>query len=127
MVEEYLKELSDSTATGHLSHGSPKDREDEENPLSLSALNLSDKATVREHDVDGVSVKLFCEGGRKDGVEETSCSDITKGCDIDADVDSLADLFHKNLSFNEETDFPSSSNSNPTPNTSKSNCIFLAG
>ena len=127
MVEEYLKELSDSTTTGYLSHGSSKGQEDEENPLSLGTPNLSDKATVRQHDVDGVSVKLFRDGGREDGVEEALHSDTTKGRDIDADVDSLADLFHKNLSFNEETDFPSSSNSNPTPTTSKSNCIFLAG
>ena len=127
MVEEYLKELSDSSTTGRLSRGSPKDREDEENPLSLGTPSLSDKATVRQHDVDGVSVKLFCDGGREDGVKEALCSDTTKDRDIDADVDSLADLFRKNLSFNEETDFPSSSNSNPITTTSKSNCIFLAG
>ena len=126
MVEEYLKELLDSTTTSHLSHCLPEDREDEDNPLLMGTPNLSGKATVGR-DVNHLSGKLFCDGGSEDGVNKALCSDSTKGRDIHADMESLADLFQKNLSFNEETDSHSSSNSSPNPITSKSNYIFLAG
>ena len=124
MIEEYLKELSDSSR-----NLSSQDlltvHEDGENPLLLGTPGSPGGTVARQHVFDGVPGKLFCEDGVKEVL--SSDKDTQSNDDINAIVDSLADLLDKNLSFNEETDFQLSSTSDPSPDSSRSTPIFLAG
>ena len=141
LVEEYLKELSNSTTANlnQCSQNTLKDHEDSENPLSkFNNLTLgtppssSDTAVKRHtHALDGVSRELFtdddvCENGIETKLAALSVNDkdTKKDTDFNKIVDSLADLLEKILSFSEaeETDFhPSSSTA------SLSKPVFLAG
>ena len=144
LLEEYLKELSNSTTTdlNQCSQNTFEDHEDSENPLSkfnnlaLGTPPSSSDTTVTRHAraVDSVSRELFasddvCENGIEAKLASLSVNDEDgkKDSDFSKIVDSLADLLEKNLSFSEveETDFHPSA-SNPTPVVS-SKPVFLAG
>ena len=144
LLEEYLKELSNSTTTdlNQCSQNTFEDHEDSENPLSkfnnlvLGTPPSSSDTAVTRHTctVDGVSREPFanddvCENGIEAKLASLSVNDedAKKDSDFSKIVDSLADLLEKNLSFSdvEETDFHLST-LNPTPVVS-SKPVFLAG
>ena len=157
LVEDYLKELSNSTTTtssaaadlSQSSRNTLQDHEDSENPLSeFDILTLgtpprsSDSVAVtsKRHTcaMDGVSRELFaknddvCENGIESKLASLSVNDVDAKRDSDFSeiVDSLADLLEKNLSFTEveETDFCHPSTTNPpAPVVSSKPPIFLAG
>ena len=145
LVEEYLKELSNSTTANlnQCSQNTLENHEDNENPLSKLNSNLTlgtppssaDTAVARRtHALDGISRELFVDDDMHENGIETKLAalsvndkDTKKDDDFSKIVDSLADLLDKNLSFSEveETDFHPST-SNPTP-VSSSKPVFLAG
>ena len=129
-MEEYLKELSNTTA--NLSQSLLDNREESESPLSLSTPSSARTANPKPLVLEGVSGEQFCENGYEDGdsVDQPSLDDDKKTKkigDVDNVVDSLADLLEKNLSFNDEEETDSCTSKNPTPTTAFSNPIFLAG
>ncbi len=156
LIEDYLKELSNSTTTTTTASSASdlnqsslsmlQDHEDSENPLSeFNKLTLgtppgpSDTAAVTRHTLDGVSRELFgsddvCENGIESKLASLSVNDVDAKEDGDFEkvVDSLADLLEKKLSFSEdgeeeETDFHPSTINPPAPAAVSSKPVFLAG
>ena len=129
LVEEYLKELYKSAAS--LSQSIMENHDDGENPLLLTTPTSSRTSVARQRVLVGVSGQLFLDSGSEMGGASAVQSPPTandkgdEGSDIDAAIDSLAELLDKNLSFNEDTD--SRASTNPTPTPPPSNKIFLAG
>ena len=130
MVEEYLKELYKSAAS--LSQSISENHDDGENPLLLTTPTSSRTSVARQRVLVGVSGQLFRDNGNEMGgasvVQSLPTADDKgdEGSEIDAAIDSLAELLDKNLSFNEE-DTDSHASTNPTPTPPSSNKIFLAG
>lgn len=132
LVEEYLKDLSNSSS--QLTQSPIEDGEaDRENPLSLGTpTSSSSGAAAIWPSVTEKSVprKLLCDDDCKDS--ETKASSLVasdqemKESSGDGIVDSLADLLENNLSFKEDTDFHFSSDSSPAT-APFNNPIFLAG
>jgi hypothetical protein len=149
LIEDYLKELSNSTTTTTASSASDlnqsslstlEDHEDSENPLSkFNNLTLGTppgSSDTTRHTLDGVSRELFtsddvCENGIESKLASLSVNDVDAKRDGDFNevVDSLADLLEKKLSFSEEegTDFHPPTTNPPAPAAVSSKPVFLAG
>ena len=132
LLEDYLKELSNSTTTAmttpdlnqYPDQNAFQDHEDSESPLSKfnspvlgappressdAAAAVTTRHTHRT--VDGVSRELFANGDVcEDGIESKLASlsvndgEAKKDSDFSKIVDSLAELLDKNLSFSEQVE-----------------------